>query len=317
VPASSEPLAARPRRRSLWRRFRRATRGPRNAVLARAIWGTGRFLGALPLPVALGIGRALGQLAHRLLGAPRRLAQEHMAFALPELDAATRARHVQNVFVHAGESFCELGAWRRLRDQPEYVELDGGEVLAGALAGGRGAIAVSGHVGNWELLAATIADRGFPLTVVARRVNDERFNALIVRFRREAGTEVLLREEPQFLDAVREALRRNRIVAILIDQDTRGAGVFVPFFGRLARTPAGAAVLGLRARVPIVTAFIQRRPGGGHRIEIRAVDVGSERGREKTLALTARLTAAVEAYVRRSPAEWVWWHERWRRQPDE
>jgi KDO2-lipid IV(A) lauroyltransferase len=240
-----------------------------------------------------------------------------MAAALPELDVATRTQLVRDVFVHAGESFCELAAWPRLRERPEYVELDGGEVLAGALAGGRGTIAVSGHVGNWELLAATIADRGFPLTVVARRVNDERFNALIVRFRREAGTEVLLREEPQFLDAVRDALRRNRIVAILIDQDTRGAGVFVPFFGRPARTPAGAAVLGLRARVPIVTAFIQRRCDGGHRIEIRPVDVGSERGRRSTIALTATLTATVEAYVRRSPSEWVWWHERWRRQPDD
>jgi KDO2-lipid IV(A) lauroyltransferase len=309
-------VRAAPRRRSLWRRFRRATRGPRNAVLARAIWGTGRFVGALPLPLALAIGRALGLGAHRLLGAPRRLAHEHLAFAFPELAAAARAQLVRDVFVHAGQSFFELAAWPRLRDRPEYVELDGGEVLASALEHGRGAIAVSGHVGNWELLAATVSARGFPLTVVARRVNDERFNALIVRFRREAGTEVLLREEPQFLDAVRDALRRNRIVAILIDQDTRGAGVFVPFFGRPARTPAGAAVLGLRVRVPIVTAFIQRRCGGGHRIEIRPVDVGSERGRRSTIALTATLTAAVEAYVRRAPAEWVWWHERWRRQPD-
>lgn len=304
-----------PRRRSLWRRFRRATRGPRNAVLARAIWGTGRLLGSLPLSVALAIGRGLGRGAHRMLGQPRRLALEHMAFALPELDAPARARLVRAVFEHAGESFCELAAWPRLRDDPEYVELDGGEVLTRALAGGRGIIAVTGHVGNWELLGATIAARGFPLTVVARRVNDERFNALILRFRREAGTEVLLREDPTFLAAVRDALARNRIVALLIDQDTRGAGVFVPFFGRPARTPAGAAVLGLRARVPIVTAFIQRRPEGGHRIEIRDVEVGSERGRHSTLALTARLTAAIEAQIRRAPSEWVWWHERWRRQP--
>ena len=115
---------------------------------------------------------------------------------------------------------------------------------------------------------------------------------------------------------MREALARNRIVAILIDQDSRGAGVFVPFFGRPAHTPPGAAVLALRTRAPVVTVFIERRPRG------RAPDHASSAcrsrrraGRGQITELTARFTAAIEAAIRRAPAEWVWWHERWRRQP--
>jgi len=102
---------------------------------------------------------------------------------------------------------------------------------------------------------------------------------------------------------------------MLIDQDTRGAGVFVPFFGRPAHTPPGAALLALRARVPVVTAFIERRPEGGHLVRVAPVPAELPRGREGVRELTARLTAAIEAQIRRSPAEWVWWHERWRKQP--
>ena len=302
-------------RRSLWRRLRRATRDPRNAALARAIGGFSRALGALPMPAALAVGRGLGTAAHALLATPRRLAVAHMGLAFPELDLATRRRLVRATFRHAGQAFAELSLFEKILRHPDYMRLEGVEALDAALARGRGAIAVTGHVGNWELLAAWAAAIGYPITVVVRRVNDLRFHSLIVRFRAAAGVEVLVRDDPRFVAAVGDALRRNRVVAMLIDQDTRGAGVFVPFFGRPAHTPPGAALLALRARVPVVTAFIERRPEGGHLVRVSPVPAELPRGREGVRELTARLTAAIEAQIRRSPAEWVWWHERWRKQP--
>src|SRR5215470_7709641 len=305
-----------PRRRSLWRRFRRATRAPRNAALAAGIWRLTRLLGALPVPVALGIGAGLGVGAHRLLGRPRRLARRHVALALPALPDAEAQALVRACFRHAGMSFAELALFPRLARDEGYVTIEGLDVAHAALREGRGLIAVTGHLGNWELLAATLA-RHVPLTVVARRVNDARFQALILRFRQTAGIEVVLRDDRHFQAAVREALSRHRVVALLIDQDTRGAGVWVPFLGRLARTPPGAAMLALRTRAPLVTAFIARRPEGGHHVRIARVEVPAGRGAGAVTALTAVLTAAIEAQLRRHPVEWVWWHERWRRGAEE
>ncbi|HEV7735618.1 MAG TPA: lysophospholipid acyltransferase family protein [Candidatus Binatia bacterium] len=305
-----------PRKRSLWKRFRRATRGPRNAVLAQGIFLMGRAVGMLPVPTGLALGRALGRGAHTLLGTPRELALKHVGEALPELNPTARAQLVRATFEHAGQSFTELGLWRKLAHDPAYVRIDGLDVLEEALAEGRGTFAVTGHVGNWELLAATIAARGYPVSVVARRVNDERFNDLITRFRGDKGMNILLRDAPDFMAQVRAALRAGHIVAILMDQDSRGAGVFVPFFGRLAHTPPGAAVLALRTHAPVVSVFIQRRPEGGHVVTFERVSVEGA-GRGQILELTARFTAAIEAAIRKSPSEWVWWHERWRRQPDD
>jgi KDO2-lipid IV(A) lauroyltransferase len=303
-------------RRSPWRRLRRATRGPRNWLLARAIGTVGTLIGLLPVRVGLAVGRGLGDLAHRFLASPRRLARAHVAMAFPALDADARVRLVRATFRHAGASFTELALFAKIARDPDYVRLEGGPVLDAALAGGRGVIAVTGHCGNWELLAAWGAARGWPITVVVRRVTDLRFHALIVRFRQAAGIEVLVRDDPNFIHGVNEALARNRIVAMLIDQDTRGAGIFVPFFGRPARTPPGAAVLALRGRVPIVTTFIERRPEGGHVIRVALQPTVARRARAGVEELTARLTATIEAQIRRAPAEWVWWHERWRHQPD-
>lgn len=304
------------RRRSLWKRVRRATRGPRNAVLAAAIGGVARAIGAFPTSVGLGLGRGLGRTAHRLLGSTRRLALAHVALAFPELDAAARARLVRTTFEHMGQSYAELGLARRLALDPDYVRIDGLDRLDAMLAQGRGVLAVTGHCGNWELLAATIAARGYPATVIARRVHDDRFDALIRGFRGDQGMEILMRDAPDLLAQIRRSLARNRIVAILMDQDSSGAGVFVPFFGRPAHTPPGPAVIALRTQVPVTGVFIRRRPEGGHVITFEPLDTAGASGRGAIVALTARFTAAIEAAIRRAPAEWVWWHERWRRQSD-
>src|SRR5206468_12889403 len=101
-------------RRSLWRRLRRATRGPRNAALARAIGGFGRALGALPMPAALAAGRGLGMAAHALLATPRRLAVAHMGLAFPELHLPTRRRLVRQTFRHPRQAVAELSPFAKV-----------------------------------------------------------------------------------------------------------------------------------------------------------------------------------------------------------
>ncbi len=303
------------RRRTWWRRFRRATRGPRNALLARVILGGAGAVSLLPVGVALRLGRALGLAAHALLGTPRGFALAHVTTAFPEMDEMERRALVRRTFRHAGESYAELAVWRKLARREDFVRVEGRQVLDAALAAGHGALAITGHVGNWELLAAHMAAAGVPLTVIARTVYDQRFDDLITRFRGGAGMEIVRRDDPQFLSAVRDALDRNRTVALLIDQDSRGGGVFVPFFGRPAHTPPGAAVLALRTKSPVVSVFIRRRPEGGHVITFEPIPIERHGGHGSVLALTARFTAAIEAAIRQSPSEWVWWHERWRRQP--
>lgn len=317
VPSPPETRSRVGAKRSLWRRIRRATRQPRNAILAHLLAGCARAIGALPVPVALGLGRGLGRAAHAVLGTPRRLARTHVALALPELDVSARNALVRDTFRHAGESYAELALWPKLQRDPDYVRITNREVLDDSLARGGGCLVITGHVGNWELLAARVAGLGIPLSVVARTVNDARFNALITRFRGGAGMEILLRDDPRFLGAVRDALGRNRVVAMLIDQDSRGGGVFVPFFGRPARTPPGAAILALRTRAPVLTVFIHRRPEGGHVITFASVPIERGTGRHTVVDLTARFTASIEAAIREAPAEWVWWHERWRRRPQD
>lgn len=97
---------------------------------------------------------------------------------------------------------------------------------------------------------------------------------------------------------------------MLIDQDTKVDGVWVPFFGRPAFTPAGAAKIALRSNAAVIPTFIERLPDGRHLAVFQApLDLPDDPN-----AATALMTARIEEQVRRRPEQWVWMHRRWRRQ---
>ncbi len=277
--------------------------------------------GALPLAATRPVGAAAGRLALLLAGTDRRRAREHLAMAFPELSPERRERILRETARHLGFTLAEVAwLWRAAPDDVDrLVETEGFHHLEKALEAGRGAVLVTGHLGNWELLNARLATAGIPMSIAVREIYDPRLHVLATRLRSRFGTEVI----PRGAEAGRRlagALRRNRVVGLLIDQDIRDvSGVFVPFFGRPAWTPLGAAMLALRNGAPVIPAFCHRRPDGTHlaRALPPLPPPGGTSLRERVRELTARATAAIEAQIREHPEQWVWMHRRWRTRPPE
>jgi len=277
--------------------------------------------GVLPLAATRPFGRLVGRIALLLARRERRRAREHLALALPELDAPGRERLLRATARHLGETLAEVvWLWRAsFRTIRERTEVRGFEHLRAALAAGRGAVLVTGHCGDWEWLNAILGIEGIPMTIAVREVYDPRLNEIARRLRARFGAEVVERGKGAGR-ALLAALRRNRVVGLLIDQDIRGVpGVFVPFFGRPAWTPAGAAQLALAAGCPVIPAFDHRRPDGRHVAEAHPPIPTPPGGRseEAVRRLTAAATAAIEAQIRAHPEQWVWFHRRWRTRPED
>jgi Kdo2-lipid IVA lauroyltransferase/acyltransferase len=300
-------------------RLRRSVRRRKDAVayhLARfALW----LPRTVSLPHALALADRVGDLIFVTLPGMRRLALEHLALAFgDELSPAERARIARASFRNAARCLVELAKFDEIRPQfDSYTSVEGWQYWDEIRALDRGAIVVTGHIGNWELLGAYFARKGIPIAAIARRINDSRLNQLLVDFRASNGVHTILRESPMSSREIIKILKQRGILALLIDQDIMAPSVSVPFFGHPARTPAAAAVLAVRRDLPVVPCYAQRRPEGGHRFIITAPIYPPQSGdrRLDVLALTRRFNEALEEPVRRNPAEWVWWHRRWRRGP--
>ena len=210
-------------------------------------------------------------------------------------------------------------AW--LDDVVTIPEEAGLERLRAEQAQGRGLLIATAHIGNWELLAASLRRLGLRGAVVGLRKHRDSSADWLVRMREAYGVETL----PQDIAprALLDRLRGGDTLGLLTDLEVRRlAGVMAPFFGRPALTMTAPAALARAARVP---AFPVRCVGaledGAWRYRI-LVDEPLHFDRElpkadATLAFCTELNATFERWIRADPEQWAWHQDRWRTRPGE
>ena len=297
---------------------RRAARRP-PVWLARvalaALSPLGLALACLPRRSGLWVGRRLGDLAWFALPRRRAIVLDNMRLALGgERSEAERQRLGRRCFEHLGMNLVESCVFFFLPRSVllSRVEVDGTEHMEQAAKEGRGIIALTAHVGNWELLAASHVLASWPLSVMMRPLDSPILDRLIERFRLKSGVELIAKRHG--LREALEALRRGRMVGILLDQNaSRREGVFAPFFGVPASTSRGVALISLRSGAPVVPVFIRRLADGRHRVEVDPPLPMPADG--DAVAYTAAFNQAIEAAIRRAPEQWFWLHRRWKTRP--
>ncbi len=274
---------------------------------------------ALRLPEATAdrVGAALGRTVARL-GIRSAVVLDNLRHAFPERDEAWIRAVARGSWEHLGR---EALAILRLPAIPpaewlKRVRYPEAEVAAlrAARARGRGVVIVTGHFGSVEAAALTITALGMPLTAYFQRMTNPLVDFEVERTRAALGIRLIDRRL-----GVRpgvEALQRGEIVALVPDQDARTHGVFVPFFGRLASTHRGAALMALRAGAPIFFGYA-RRTEDGWLGRVQELDVSRQGESEDVIRrMIAQFTARLEAAVREAPEQYFWQHRRWKSSPE-
>jgi Kdo2-lipid IVA lauroyltransferase/acyltransferase len=262
------------------------------------------------------VGRALGRLAHRPVGVRRAVVEQHLRSAFPERPDAWVRQTAAAAYAHLGAEAMAL--LRLIRAEPAELlrrtAVAGLDGLRDALAEGRGVVLTTGHLGNWEVGGAALAVRGVPLDAIAQPQENPLFEAALGSMRHRLGMRVIDRRRAT--PVALRALRAGRVVAFVADQDARGHGVFVPFFGRPASTHRGPALLALRTGAPVFAGTALRR-GAGYAVELTrlaAVPPASD-PEEAVRRITAEFTAVLENAARTAPEQYFWFHKRWKTPP--
>ncbi len=182
--------------------------------------------------------------------------------------------------------------------------------LAASCAGGRGAVLVSAHCGPWEALASAVAGAGYPAGLVVRPLRDPALDALVQRLRTARGVRLFARGTTSAITLV-EWVRTGGVLGVVLDQAPRGRSITATWWGVPAATAAGPAWLAARAGVPLHVATASRSRGGAEvRIQVSdAIPVASVRSQDVRRA-TREATRVLDAHLRESPMDWVWFHDR-------
>jgi KDO2-lipid IV(A) lauroyltransferase len=272
----------------------------------------------LPRPVVLAVGRRLGRLWGALDKRHLAIAADNLRRAFPEWDEARVQRTARGVYAHFGAVLMDL-LWMEGRPVDELLalaDLEGVEHLQAARASGRGVVAPSGHIGNWEIQAVASVPLVGNVAMIARPLDNPALDQRLVGLRTSTGNTVIYKQKA--LAQVIKTIREGGIVAILIDQNVQAKdGIFVRFFGRPACTTTVAAALALKTGCAIVPVHCLLQPSGRYRM-VYGPPVewtGTGRRDEDVAALTQALTSVIEGWVRETPEQWLWLHRRWKTQP--
>lgn len=169
-----------------------------------------------------------------------------------------------------------------------------------------GAILVSAHLGNWEIMGKVLAEKNVRLAVVVRRQENPLVDRWINSIREHAGMTVVYDSD---IFKIRRLLDEGYSLALLADQDTGRQSFNVCFFGRNCRTAAGPEILARRLTIPVWICYSLRRPSGhfDFHIEPLKTDITESAGN-----MTRRFTLRFEDIIRNHPDQWFWPHNRWK-----
>lgn len=292
--------------------------------LARIAAGFGLSLGLLaikifPRRLLLLLARAVADLGFHFFHRFRARSIGNLTLALgDQLDARQIASVVRSSLRNFFRAFIEVGF--ALETAPEEIRTRvpvlGREYLDAALAKGKGAIALSAHLGNFFLVGTRLAAEGFVTSVLVNQPSNGYFGRLMDGWRLRVGQRTIHARPRRlaFRDLV-QALRRNEVTIVIADEYRSGSGVLVPFFGRTVLARRGPATLALRTGAPLVPIYLIRRPDGELALiiepEIELARSGTIKAdiRENTRRIAQWLEKTVSAY----PGQWNWMTVRWHR----
>ena len=262
------------------------------------------------------LGRLIGMLTYAVDAPHRRIVRTNLRLAFPDWSAQQIRQKSRRVFQHLGTAFveiCQLATYSK-SDVMARVKVVGADRWRSALEKQKGLIIVSAHLGNWEIgMQYAACFMQTPPLGVAKKIRLKYLDRWVHKLRSRFGTNIVFKKGA--LPEMRQALRRNETVGLLVDQSRRKESVDVNFFGhRVTATPA-AAFLGIRCKSPILPIFCIREDTGQLIIHVTEPLELKRSGdlRADIQANTQLITDAVEDMIRKYPEQWFWFHKRWKK----
>lgn len=275
------------------------------------------FISNIPYKHISRIGKVLGILVYFIDVRHRRIVRRNLKFVYPEWPPERVKKVSKRVFQNLGITILEICQMICFSsdDILDKVKIRGQEHLLNAMHNNKGAILISAHLGNWEIVPLFWPLYfNTPITIVARKIRNKIINRWIYGLRTRFGSRVIYKDVA--LPEMTRTLRQGKILGILIDQGTKSSlGVKITFSNKFVTATPAASLLAMRCKIPVLPAFCTRNDDGTFTINIepplvlkRTDDLSAD-----LKTNTQIMTDAIEKAVRKYPEQWFWVHKRWRK----
>lgn len=259
-------------------------------------------------------GKLFGNLLYYVGIKRRKITFNNIKESLKLNDFETK-KITKESYQNLGITLFEMVKLRTYTDEQisDLVKFSNLELIDELLSKGRGLILLTGHYGNWELLAySTGLFSKLKVNVIIKNQKNKLFDKYIIENREKSGNKMISAG-----NAAREIvniIKNKGIVALIVDQSADpNKDVFVDFFGRPAATYEAPAALALKFNIPILISYSVRQKDNTYKATIYELDHSDLSYNKKDITeLTQRHVKHLENQIKDVPGQWAWQHRRWK-----
>lgn len=259
----------------------------------------------LPLDAASAFGGMIGQLIGPFLKA-HRIAERNLREVFPDYSDYQRRTILSKMWNNLGRvagEYPHLSAATMRR----RLSIEGAEHLDLARGEKTGAVFVSGHFANWEMLPMIGVIYNLPITFIYREANNP-YAERLIQWMRGPYRHMMVGKGRESAQQMIKALQKKQSVALLVDQKLN-EGVLVPFLGYPARTALAATKMALKFKVPLMALHVVRTHGAHfHATVTSPIPLAPD---ADPLHAMQQIHETFETWIRQHPEQWFWVHNRW------
>lgn len=263
-------------------------------------------------------GRMIGWFLRNADKNRRNITLENIRIALPELSNDEHSKIMKESYDNLGITLAELLAFPSFtkEDFAKYIHFANNELIEEVFSRKKGLILLSGHFGNWELVAYCVSlFNNIPVTVIVKPQKNHIADKFLNEYRSKGGNKLVSMYNAK--RALINVVKTKEALALLADQSANeSVDIYVNFFGRPALTFTTPAALALRFDVPIILGFAVRQADCSYEVHLQELKFDDLKSDEEGIKeLTQKHAKILENAIRENPHLWAWQHRRWKHQP--
>lgn len=263
------------------------------------------------------IAKELAYLAAEIVGIRRKLVDENLRHAFPDMSPAQRRELTLKMWEHLFQLVIEVAhSPRKIHDVNwrKIVDLVDVEKAHRLLCEDRPLIFVTGHFGNFEIGGYLLGLLGYPTYTIARKLDNPYLNDFVEEFREITGQHILSKNDGA--EPVMEVLERNETLTLLADQHAGRRGYWIDFFGRPASAYKAIAVMSLKYNAPVAVCYATRLSDRPMHFRMKIAGIYDPKkpipGIESVKDITQWYSSLLEEGIREQPDQYWWIHNRWK-----
>ena len=243
----------------------------------------------------------------------KKLIKKNISYAFKNYSDDQIEAIIHEMWINYGSIFAEYIYLDKFRHNTNHIKLSGTEITKKISKTGKPVIFVSGHLGNFELMAMELEKSNINLATIYRPLNNFFLNPLMVYLRKKY---ICKNQIKKGLLGMREAInfvKNNTSIALMVDQRV-GESERCNFFGVPAHTTTIPAQLALKFNMEIIPIFLKREKDNTFFLEIKEPIkyIRTNNSEEDKKNITLAINKCIEEMIIKNPGQWIWTHSRWK-----